>query len=655
VPLLDEPLPAEALWPEGFGSPLPIRSFAGPTLPPPLAQVIADGRPLCAHNAFDFDMHVWRAKGLPEPSMWLDTVPDARAAGLPAKLDVLGHRLLGRGKDDQGVALLQRLSRPDRRGLFLPLNRPNTARIARYNVADVLLLHQMYPVLRGHSELDVVAVDRVINERGIAFDRDLAEALITLESRAAAYAAAAVERLTAGVLRGDHLRSPAALLRWLRSQGADLPNLQQDTILRFLAGTPPPDSVVAQVLQARLVVSRITTAKLQRALEVMWPDGRLRDLLVYHKAHTGRWAARVVQPHNLPRPHPHLKDLQPLLEAAHDPARFTALLPPSVSLADALSALVRPCLRAGPGQRLLIADYASIEARGAAWCASEEHLLNRFRQGDDVYCDLASRLFGRRINPTDGLERGVGKQAILGCGYGMGADTFGRRCAEQGIDLAAAGTSAEEVVEGYRDAYPAIAGVRVADGGHSWRSGGLWKDVEAAAREAIQTGGPRLAGRCCFERDGATLVILLPSGRRLSYRNARIEEHVPAYCDSLGLAPFARPTIVYDDPRRCEHTYGGKLVENIVQAICRDLLAASLLECERQGLPVVLHVHDEIVVEVPAQEAEGTLRRFAVIMSTPPTWAVGFPVEVTAFAAERYLKSAPRGAPIIKARGGYVV
>jgi len=167
----------------------------------------------------------------------------------------------------------------------------------------------------------------------------------------------------------------------------------------------------------------------------------------------------------------------------------------------------------------------------------------------------------------------VGKEAQLACGYSMGAAKFASRCAAQGLDLAAAGVTAEQVVEEYRGSYPTIAGRTVSANGRIWRKGGLWKDVEEAARAAIQTGKKISAGRCLFYRDGAALVIELPSSRRLYYRNARVENLVPAYCATLGLPEQAKPTVVFDSPKEpATTTYGGMLVENIVQAICRDLL-----------------------------------------------------------------------------------
>jgi DNA polymerase len=451
-------------------------------------------------------MHVWHARGLPAPAAWLDTLPHARAAGLPGKLDQLGQRLFGRGKDEEGARLVKKLCRPNDRGEFRPLTRLDAARLLRYNVADVLLLARLYQAVDGKAEPEVLELDRLINGRGVALDRELAEALIRLEREAQAAAAASVEGLTEGRLRADDLRSDKKIKAWLRSRGVSLPNLQKGTVQQQLARADL-DPAARGVLEARQAVKRIATSKLENALAACDDDGRLRHLLVYHKAHTGRWAGRKVQPHNLPRPHKDLEDVEALLAGVGDADRFRQALPAGVAIADAVAALIRPCFVAPAGKLLVIADLAGVEARGVAWCAGETRQLELFARGADNYLDFGGKIFGRPVTKADKRERAVGKEAVLGCGYSMGARKFAERCGASGVDLAAAGTTAEEVVEGYRDAYPAIAGTKVCSGGRVWRRGGLWRDVEAAARAAIQTGAQRWAGKCTFFREGTSLVI----------------------------------------------------------------------------------------------------------------------------------------------------
>jgi DNA polymerase len=269
--------------------------------------------------------------------------------------------------------------------------------------------------------------------------------------------------------------------------------------------------------------------------------------------------------------------------------------------------------------------------------AGETKLLTAFANHQDVYLQMAMRIFGREVTKQDKDARQIGKITVLGAGYSMSATKFAAFCEANRIDLAAAGTTAEQCIEAYRDAYPNIAGTKVT--GQTFRRGGIWRTYEQAATIAAK-GGRAEAGRCrFFKRDGA-LVIELPSGRELLYRDCRIEDRIPPYYALLGLQGKPKPTIVYAHPHRYESTlYGGLITENIVQAICRDLLATAIVRCELEGLPVVLHVHDELVLEVPEPEGARALRRLAEIMVDPPGWAAGFPLAVEGYTAPRYVKT----------------
>lgn len=643
TPPLDQPLnPGDLAQNHG----LSIETFAGPAVPQPLLEAIQVGRPFCAHNALGFERPVWAAKIGQSPATWLDTLPLARAASLPGKLDEIGERLFSAGKDKDGQALMKRLCSPQPDGHFVPFNRSNALGLVRYNITDVLLLAQLYMLVKDAGEPEIIRLDQRINERGVAFDSGLANSLVQLSHRHVQAAGLEVEKLTNGELQASDLQRTAFLLRWLNDRGAGLSDLTKNSVDRVLE-RPTLDPVVTGVLRARRVVTSKAESKLDAGINLVDDDNRLRHQLVYHKAHTGRWSGRGVQPHNLPRPHKDIKDIDALIAAADDYAKFRLALPATVTFEDGINALVRSCFRAEPGKMLIIADYASIEARGVAWCAGETKLLDSFSRGEDVYCQLASQIFGRPITRKEERERAIGKEAVLGCGYNMGQTTFATQVAARGIDLAEARTSAESVVEGYRDAYPTIAGVRI--GEQPWRTGGLWKDVEAAARKAVEHGTSSHAGRCLFLRDGTSLVIKLPSSRKLTYRNARLEE-----VNERG----SSKRILFDGPEKHKAnttTYGGKLVENTVQAICRDLLANAIVQCEREGWPVVLHVHDEIVLEVPADQADEALKRLVVIMSTPPEWAQGFPIQVEGYVADLYRKSPAPGASHCTARNGVVL
>jgi DNA polymerase len=674
LPLLDAPPPFEVKWPEGFGPALPIEIHIGRALPSPLADAIRAGRSFAAHNAFGFEAFVWAAQGLPAPVAWIDTLPWARAAGCPGGLDAAACWLLGLNKDNAGAKLLKRYTQPfgeDRKFRAIPPD--DLAALVRYNLIDTLLLTRLHPLLAHHDrEPDLVRLDRVINTRGVQVDRTLARAALALEADESARLAREAEQATGGAVKPTDLTRVPYLSSWLESRGIpmsrtkkDHPSLTKEVADDLLRREDLPDDARA-VLLARRAIGRVTTAKLGKALAFGDKDGRLRDQFLYHTAHTGRWTGHQAQLQNLPKPHEKLEDLTTLIESVHDAAAFRAALPEEVPFSDGLSALVRPSFIAAPGKILLIADFAGIEARGVAWLANEETQLNAFRQGRDLYCELATTVFGRPVSKKDTRERAVGKQAILGCQYSLGADRFDSTCKRNGVDLAAAGVTAEQVVDAHRDAYPKIAGYRRADG--FGRTGGIWKAFEFAALATVQSGQSRQVSYCLFARDKDALVVTLPSGRRSYFRNARIEKRVPGYGGN------AKPTLVFDSPGRDDRdskkkgskqgkgghgwedpTYGGKLTENITSGMCRDLLALTMLRCEQAGLPVVLHAHDEVVIEVPIAGAEDALRRLLVIMSEVPAWAEGFPIEVEGYTSFRYVKSPLPGALTIKARDGVVI
>ncbi len=243
---------------------------------------------------------------------------------------------------------------------------------------------------------------------------------------------------------------------------------------------------------------------------------------------------------------------------------------------------------------------------------------------------MASSVFGRPITKADKLERFVGKELTLGCGYGLGAKSFGVRCKLNGIDLASLNTTPEACIKAYRERHKLIKQ--------------LWYRLNNAAMETVKSGSARDVACIHFEMRGQSLAIVLPSGRPIMYRNAAVEMHVPMYCKLLGLPEVAKECVVFTHPRGYrKETYGGMYAENVSSGICRDLLAVSLVRCESDGLPACLHVHDEIVCEVETEEAETRLKELAQIMIDLPAWARGFPIAVEGFVSPRYVKSPFKG------------
>ncbi|MHB1424980.1 MAG: DNA polymerase [Gemmataceae bacterium] len=650
--------------PKAYGDPGPVHVYVQADLPQPIAEAVRQDRVFVAHNCMNFDAHVWAAKIDPVPRRWYDTIYAARAAGLPGRLDAIGERLLGLGKDE-GAAILKRVmrdnSKPPPLGYILP--------ILRYNLCDVLLLKRLFEVTAGQDSEDAVLdVHEAINERGVHFDSELARRIYDLSRESIARATEEIERRTLGKLGADNIRSLKDVKDWLVAQGVRLPNLRRETVDRFLEnpedfvddenGRPTVSPVVFTVLRLRQAAMRITGPKLERAMQAVDTDHRLRDLHTFHGAHTGRWTSQRVQIHNLPRGMAKL-DVEELLanpltyDAVQNALERCKQHHPHATPDDVLSALIRPTLRAAPGKMLLIVDYGAVECRGVGWVADEQRLLDVFQKNGDIYLDMAGMIFGRSVTKADALERNVGKVTVLGAGYGLSAARFGLYAANQGIDLTAAGVTAEECIEKFRTAYPRIAGYPAGTiDGKVMRRNGLWHHFNDAALGAVRERKVIESHRCLFGFEGGCLIIQLASGRELVYRQARVEDRVPAYCAFLGLPGKPKPTVVYHGPRGETTLYGGKITENVVQALCRDLLADALVRLEAAGLPVVLHVHDEAVCEVPAAQAEEALHRMAALMSTPPAWAAGFPVKVEGFACERYVKSAFKGCAEVKYLNG---
>ena len=644
-----------SLWPEGIARGSEgILFYQGEGTPPELLEWIAKGYTFTAHNATGFDAEAYeRLVGGPQPTAWYDTMYAAAAKGLPRGLDALGKIFLGAGKDAPGAKVLKLMytAKVKNGEVVYPIGTPAAWQLLlRYNVMDVLLLERIFARTYGTSEPEVLDAHTAINNRGVYVDREWLDALLTLWDEAIAYAVTEIERLTDGTLKGGDLRSGPKMKAWLATQGVEISSLRKEEVERlyefpeeYFEGDDYTERhlLVSEVLKLRQTVTRVGKAKLERIRQMADIDGRVRGMLMYHAAHTGRWSGRGVQPHNFARGVPGL-DVGGLLSKRGNLKLEDIRKAGRGARADeVLTTVLRPVFRAGPGRTLLIADYSAIEARGVAWLAGEQSLLDAFARGADIYCEMASLIYGRPITKADKLERQVGKITVLGCGYSMSAEKFGVFCHASRIDLAAANVTAEQCVEAYRGAYPAIAG--------SWRgkyrTGGIWQQYQRAAKGAVDNHYDHYVNAVRFFWEDRNLCVQLPSKRVLTYRDARIELMAPRW----GGEP--RDTLIYTHHHGFPAVlYGGLLTENICQAVCRDLLAHALVECEYRSIPVVLHVHDEIVAEVKVDHAEGELTQLCGIMTQQaPAWAEGFPIAVEGYTGTHYTKSPLPGAYVCEA------
>lgn len=620
-------------WPDSWVQDCGVRLAVSPDCPRAVRDWVDGGCTFVAHNAEGFDAQAWLRFGYGNPS-WCDTMHFCRAGGYPAGLDKAAKAVGAPGKDEPGAAALKLMytARQTRQHTIYPVGTlPLWENMLRYNIVDVLALRAVYRATYGFAEPDLLAVHAAVNSRGCPVDLAFAERLRCLWSDCQQQAKIAVGGLTDDEISGDDIRSVPKVKAWLKRQGLALPSLgrpQVEELLRdpdgFFGDCEDPKVMkVRQVILERQQAVRATVGKLDRLFAVVDPDSRVRDTLTYYGAHTGRFAGRDFQPHNMPRGVNGL-DVEHLIrnKATLSLADMRkAAGDAKCSVGDALATLMRPVICAGAGKVLVKADYAAIEGRGVAWIARDEDALDVYRDATrDPYKDMASAVFGVKVADVSKSQRQIAKVIVLACGYQMGATKFAMSASMQGVDLPAVGLTAEECVAAYRAKYAPI--VRV------------WRAINDAAEGAISRGRQSVAGRCTFRLAGNTFCIDLPSGRTLRYRNAAIVKKPPKWNPALP----PQGTMTYISPHgHQKDLYGGLLTENIVQAISRDILKDAVVRLA--DLDIVMHIHDEVIAECEEQAARERLRYMCLTMSTPPAWAKDFPLRVEGDTGKHYTKS----------------
>ena len=590
------------------------------------------GRVLAAHNAMGFDRFGADRYGF-QAAGWIDTSQLARKAGLPGKLDALGERWCGVGKDKEGSRFTKALStvrRPPKahpqhidaptwnamsdserrvRGVLPAIDAVVMDRVVSYCASDVAIMVQCWPRLSEWRavDADVEAVDAVVNDRGIAFDVRLARRLLVEDARVAREA---VELAAAELFATPDEVSAAAKSPQQFCAITGAPNAQSETV----------EQMTHPLARARMALASISRGKLQAGLARVHADGRLRDALLYYGGHTGRFSGRGMQLQNLPRPAKCFEDLPAdtripftVVEGKRvvDVDAFAeAVLAGMPCDADGVALLVRATLWAPPGSALVAQDFSSIEARATAWAAGDSAALEVFVSGRDPYKVAAATIFGVGYDAVSKQQRQIGKCAELGLGYQGGPGAFENIAHTYHIPASVLDAlDLPSVVRAWRDLHSPI------------RS--LWYECDRAFRAAI---GGRSTWAGPFEfvtaKDGDAVACFLPSGRPIVYQGARL----------------SGKGVEYHGTRGIEHIYGGKLVENAVQALCRDLMAHSLLAAERAGLQPVLTVHDEIVCEIAECDAGAAAEVLRCLMLDAPAWSSGLPIDCSGWTGRRYRK-----------------
>ena len=558
--------------------------------------------------------------GWPVPpfNRWDDTAARAARQSLPRSLDGASQAIgLHVTKDTEGQRLMMRMCRPrsinDDGTVVWWDDKERMDRLAQYCAQDVEVERALDQVLRPltREEQEIWFLTELINDRGVSVNSDFAKTAITIANKAQLLLNEELNELSGGTVIAA--TNVAQFKEFLNQNGVNIfentdDSLNKKAVDNLLKTNLSP--TIRRALEIRRDGGKSSVAKYQAIVDRVSSDGRVRGNLMYHGASTGRWSGAGVQLQNLPRET--VKDWpKAAKELTHDDPKALSVL----------SKMIRGTICAAPGARLIWADYAAIEARGVAWLAGQTDLVELFATGGKVYEEMAASIFRVPVAEIekDSMERFLGKTVVLGCGYSMGPVKFRQTVAGMGSNIDE--ELAHHAVNTYRTKYSNIPR--------------LWNRLNEATIAAIKTPKRETTYRqVSFYCDGDWLLIRLPSGRKLFYRNPRIVKYA---------GPFGeRDTIEYMAVNSMtkkwgpERTFGGKLTENIVQGFCRDLIAGAMLDLENKNYPVVGSVHDEIICEVP--NLSGSIDEMISIMCRVPDWAKGFPIAAEAKEGERYGK-----------------
>jgi len=455
-------------------------------------------------------------------------------------------------------------------------------------------------------EQEIWELDQKINWRGIHIDRDAVDAAIALSEEYSRRLIDELQNVTKGAI--DRVSRRKMVMDWIQAKGIPITGYTKQDVIDLLKMDLPND--VRRVLEIRQQLGK-TSIKKYYAMIASLSDGRIRDTLIYHGASTGRWAGKLVQMHNLPKGSLDNTDLCIKVMKTGNLDYFEMMYP---DVMGAISSCIRGMIIAAPGHDLIIADFASIEARNLVWLAGDIHTVKKFHDGIDLYIDMAQRIY--RKQDITKIERQLGKTTILACGYGMGAAKFKATCAMWGIDISE--EFAQRVIDVYREQYKIVKQ--------------MWYDQERAAMSAVETGKLVTCGKVKWGVIKEFLYCQLPSGRRLAYPEPIIQPTETPWGAMKDALTFMTVNAKTNQWVR-ESTYGGKLTENITQG---DFMAEAMLRLESAGYPLILTVHDEIVAEVA--ENKGNIVDFINRMEVVPKWAGDCPIAAEGWRGKRYRK-----------------
>ena len=553
-------------------------------------------------------------------SQWRCTMVHGLYCGMIGGLGKVGEALglpADKQKDRIGGSLIQKFCVPGKTGKPVsPAQEPEKwALFKKYCIQDVVTEMEVERRLSAFPIPDTVQAeweqDMRVNAAGVRLDMDLAEGAVAFSDAETAGLLAQAKAVT-GL---SNPNSPAQLKAWIGDNLGEVPSSLSKAAVEELLDREDLPPKVRAALELRQKLGKTSVSKYKAMLACVCPDGRIRGLLQFYGAsRTGRWAGRLVQMQNLPRNY--IEELDYARDLVKT-GRVDELSLVFGNVPDTLSQLIRTAFIPAEGHRFVVADFSAIEARVIAWLAGEQWRMQAFANGEDIYCASASRIYGVPVvkHGENGHLRQKGKIAELACGYG---GSVGAMKAMGGANLT--DEELKQIVDDWRKASPNIPR--------------LWYRLENAAMDAIRTGAPVMANGLVFRYEGTPeglrfLTIQLPSGRKLFYCNP-----------FFGTNRFGNESLHYygaNTGNWCElETYGGKITENVVQAIARDCLAAAMKNIEAAGYQIVMHIHDEVILDAPADRAD--LDTVCKLMCQPIPWAEGLLLNADGFVGDYYKK-----------------
>lgn len=604
----------------------------GEQIPP---QVLSDlGNPYVTKHAYNaqFEITCLNKVGYrTEANQWECTMIHGAYLGYPMGLAKLGNALglpQDKLKDKAGAALIRYFSIPCKptksnggRTRNLPHHDPDKWKAyVEYNRQDVVTEMECYQRLWSFpvpkEVWDDWHLDLEINQRGVLIDNDLVQGALAIDEENTNLLTQQAQEIT----RLDNPNSTRSLLNWLNvNTGVNMSDLTKDSVDHTLKTTT--NEVAKRVLTLRKKLAKSSVSKYVKMEESMGSDFRLRGVLQFYGANrTGRWAGRLIQVQNLPRNYIETLDVARSLIKSRNRAGIEIMYG---DVADTLSQLIRTAIIAPTGKTLCVADFSAIEARVIAWLSGEQWRQDVFANDGDIYCASASSMFGVPVvkHGENGHLRQKGKVAELALGYQGGVNALKAMGA---LDMGLTEEELPSIVNLWREASP-----RIRD---------LWYAVENAAVYTVTTGNPMAVEHGItfrLELDPLYgyryLTIELPSGRKLFYPGPHIEQN-----------HFGKDAVhfytQYNTAWVQDSTYGGKLVENITQAVARDCLAVTLRRLKDAGYEIIMHIHDEAVMEIPNTNPKEELDKVNALFSEPISWAPGLHLSSAGFTNDYYMK-----------------